>query len=203
MKAVAILWAAALSAQTREIPFDGSNVLRAERNADLVAGDHWVEVRRGTVVFLIADSGAPPVEIVTPCVTVHPYFLGEYKIEVKRSGESIVTPLGGDVKVAAPQGVEWVPVGSKLIARGPRSAPQFRVVSALTGWRWIAAKLSTFGHGSGGGVSVDRGSVSSDDSASSRPSHPPSPPPSAPASSVGSGASSGDTRSGSHTTHGK
>ena len=200
MRAVAFLWAAALAAQTREIPFDG-NVLRADSKADLIAGDHRVEVRRGTVVFQIVDSGAPPVEIVTPCVTVHPYLVGEYKIEVKGSGESVITPMGGDVKVSAPQGSEWVPVGRKLIARGPRSAPEFRVVSALSGWRWIANLLTVMAKNSGGGgVSVDAGSTSSSDDSSSRPSHPP---PSAPTSSVGSGASSGETRSGSHASHGK
>jgi hypothetical protein len=201
MKAVVILWAAALAAQTRDIPFDGANVLTAERKAELVAGDHRVELRQGKAVFRIQDSGAPPVEIETPCVTVHPYFTGDYKIEVKKSGETTVIPLGGDIKVSAPQGVQWVPVGFKLIARGPRSNPQFRVESALTGWAWITAKLGPFAKG-GGGVSVDPGvTASNDDSGSS--SHRPSGPPSAPASSVGSGASAGEVRSGSHATHGK
>ncbi len=200
MKAVAILWAAALAAQTRDIPFD-ANVLSAERKADLVAGDHRVELKRGKVVFRIHDSGAPPVEIDTPCVTVHPYFTGDYKIEVKKSGETTIIPYGGDIKVSAPQGVQWVPVGMKMIARGSRANPQFRIVSALTGWAWMTAKLGPIMQNSGGGVSIDPG-VSSDDS-SSPPSRPPSPPPSAPPSSVGSGASAGETRSGSHATHGK
>jgi hypothetical protein len=201
MKAVAILWAAALSAQPREIPFD-ANVLSAERKAELVAGDHRVELKKGKVVFRINDSGAPPVEIDTPCVTVHPYFTGAYKIEVKKSGETTIIPYGGDIKVSAPQGVQWVPVGMKMIARGPKSNPQFRVVSALTGWAWVSAKLGPMMQG-GGGVSVDPGvTVSNDDSSSSR--HPsPSPPPSAPSSSVGTGANSGESRSGSHATHGK
>src|SRR3954464_6853203 len=101
MKAVVFLWAAALAAQTRAIPFDGVNVLSAERKADLVAGDHRVELRQGKVGFRIQDSGAPPVEIETPCVTVHPYFMGDYQIEVKKSGETIIIPYGGDIKVSA------------------------------------------------------------------------------------------------------
>ena len=201
MKAVVFLWAATLAAQTRDITFDGVNVLTSERKADLVAGDHGVELRQGKAVFRIQDSGAPPVEIETPCVTVHPYFTGDYKIEVKKSGETTVIPYGGDIKVSAPQGVQWVPVGMKLIARGPRSNPQFRVVSALTGWAWITAKLGPQAKG-GGGVSVDPGVTTSNDDSSSS-SRPPSPPPSAPASSVGSGASAGEVRSGSHATHGK
>jgi hypothetical protein len=203
MKAVAILWAAALAAQTRDISFDGVNVLKAERKADLVAGDHRVELRRGKAVFQIQDSGAPAVEIETPCVTVHPYLMGAYQIEVKKSGETTITPYGGDVKVSAPQGVQWVPVGRKMIARGSRSNPEFRIVSALSGWKWIAAQLATFNSHSSG-VSVDTGvSTSSDDSSPSRPSSPPSPPPAAPASSVGAGSSNSDSRSGSHGSHGK
>jgi hypothetical protein len=200
MRAVAILWAAALAAQTRDIPFD-ANVLSADRKADLVTGDHRVELRQGKVVFHIQDSGAPPVEIETPCVTAHPYFLGEYRIEVKKSGETTIIPYGGDIKVSAPQGVQWVPVGMKMIARGPRASPEFRIVSALTGWAWIAATLGPMMQG-GGGVSVDPGVTASSDDSSSSSRHP-SGPPSPRASSVGSGASAGENRPGSHATRGK
>jgi hypothetical protein len=201
MRLALLLWAAALAAQTRDIPFDGINILRVDGKADLIAGDRRVELNRGRVVFHIADSGAPPVEIVTPNVIVHPYFAGEYRVEVKRSGESVITPLGGDVKVSAIQGVEWVPVGRKMIVRGTAAAPQFRVVNALTGWRWIKAMATAMAQNSGNSsVSVDSG-TSSDDSSSSR--HPFPPTQSAPASSVGRGGSSGEARSGSTASRGK
>lgn len=195
MRLALLLWAAALAAQVREIPFD-ANVLRADRKADLIAGDHRVELRRGTVVFFINDSGAPPVEIVTPNVSVHPYFAGSYKVEVKGSGETVVTPEGGDVKVAAVQGIEWVPVGWKMIVRGPAAAPRYRIVSAASGWKWIGQALAAMAQNSGSSVSVDSGSSSDNSSPPSRPS---SPPP----SSVGGGASSGETRSGSSPSRGK
>ena len=198
MRLALLLWAAALAAQTREIPFDGANILRADRKADLIAGDHRVELRRGTVVFFINDSGAPPVEIVTPNVVVHPYFAGSYKVEVKGSGETVVTPEGGDVKVAAVQGVEWVAVGWKMIVRGPAGSPRYRIVSAATGWKWIGQALAAMAQNSGSSVSVDSGSGSSSDN-SSPPSRPSAPPP----SSVGRGASSGETRSGSTPSRGK
>jgi hypothetical protein len=196
MRLALLLWAAALAAQTRDIPFDGANILRADRKADLIAGDHRVELRRGTVVFFLNDSGAPPVEIVTPNVVVHPYFVGSYKVEVKGSSETVVTPEGGDVKVAAVQGVEWVAVGWRMIVRGPAAAPRYRIVSAASGWKWIGQALAAMAQSSGSSASVDSGSSSDD---SSPPSRPPAPPP----SSVGRGASSGETRSGSTASRGK
>jgi hypothetical protein len=202
MRFALVLWGAVLAAQTRDIPFDGS-ILRADRKADLIAADRRVELKRGTVVFTIADSGAPPVEIVTPNVIVHPYFTGDYKVEVRKSGESVITPMGGDVKVSSPQGVEWVPVGRKMIVRGPAAAPRFRVVTALTGWRWIGAMLQTMAQNSGSSVSADAGSSSTSDDSAPAARQPFPPTESAPASSVGRGASGGESRSGSIPSRGK
>jgi hypothetical protein len=202
MRLALLLWAASLAAQTSDIPFDG-NVLRVDSKADLIAGDHRVELRRGRVVFHIVDSGAPPVEIVTPNVTVHPYFAGEYRIEVKGSGETVVIPLGGDVKVSAVAGSEWVPVGRKMIVRGPAAAPRFRVVTALTGWRWIGAMLQTMAQNSGSSVSAEAGSNSPSDDSAPAARHPFPPTQSPPASSVGGGASGGESRSGSIPSRGK
>jgi hypothetical protein len=197
MRLALLFWAAALAAQTRDIPFDG-NILRVDRKADLIAGDYRVELKRGKVVFHIVDSGAPPVEIVTPNVIVQPYFVGEYRVEVKGSGETVVIPLDGDVKVSAVTGIQWVPVGRKMIVRGPAAAPKYRVVSAASGWRWVGELLTAMAQSSGNSVAVDS-SPSDDSSSPSRPT----PPPSAPASSVGRGASGGETRSGSTASRGK
>jgi hypothetical protein len=203
MKLIMLLWAAVLVAQTRDIPIQGANLLRVDRNARVVVGGSRVDVQRGVVIYRIVDSGAPPVEIVTPAVTVHPYFMGDYRIEVKKSGESTITPLGGEVKVSAPQGAEWVPVGRKMIARGPAANPQFRVVSAASGWRWIAEGIRTaMKNSGGGGVSVDADASTSSDDSSSR-SRPTGPPPATAPSSVGRGSASGDTRSGSPPSRGK
>jgi hypothetical protein len=161
MRFATLLWAAALAAQTRDIPFDG-NVLHAEKKTELVAADHRVELRRGTVVFQITNSAKPPVEITTPAVTVHPYFVGTYKVEVSKSGETTITPLGGDVKVSSLQGAEWVPVGKKMIVGGAMQSPQFKIVSSRSGWAWVRESLAIAFHNmsiSGGGGS------SSDDSA--------------------------------------
>jgi hypothetical protein len=142
MRIATLLWAAALAAQTRDIPFEG-NVLHADKKAELQAADHRVELRRGTVVYQIVNSGAPPIEIVTPSVTVQPYFLGEYKVEVKKSGETTITPVGGEVKVSSLLGDEWAPVGRKMIVRGAMQNPEFKIVSAKTGWKWVGEMLAT------------------------------------------------------------
>jgi hypothetical protein len=149
-------------------------MLRAEKDTDLMAGDRRVELKRGVVMFRIDDSGAPAVEIATPNATVYPYFAGVYRIEVKRSGESLITPYGGDVKVSSPSSVEWVPVGKKMIVRGSPADPELRVVSTVSGWRWIAPMLSTMS--SSGGVFAGAGGSSSDDDSSSRRSDPPARP---------------------------
>lgn len=199
LRAAALLGAAALSAQTRDVPVHGANLLRIDGKTVLSLGENRIELRRGKLTYRIVDSGAPPVEIVTPIVTVHPYLAGDYRIEVKSSGESIITPLGGEVKVSAPQGAEWVPVGKKMIARGPAANPQFKITTAHTGWRWIAAAMQSASQG--GGVQVGAGAGNDDSPPPSR--GPSGPPPSAPASSVGRGASAGETRSGSIPSRGK
>lgn len=201
MRAAILLWTAALAAQTRDVPFDGRNVLRAYGKADLIVGEHRVELKRGEVLYYIYDSGAPPVEIATPNVTVHPYLAGGYKVEVKKSGESIVTPLGGDVKVSSPQGVEWVPVGKKMIARGSALDPEFRVVSALSGWRWIGTALSQALQN--GAVSAAVGTSSGDENSSSDHSSPAPPRNESPPAGRQSTANTSDARPPAASAHGK
>lgn len=165
MKVAILLWATTLAAQPRLVPF-GPNDLRVEKGADLIAGPSTVELKRGAVTYFLADSGAPPIEIATPNVTVHPYFSGKYRIEVSKKGETTIIPLGGDVKVASPAGVQWLPVGKKMIVRGPETAPQFRIVSAVPLWRQIGLFLAQNAN-----VAVDAGGGSDDSSepASSKP----------------------------------
>jgi hypothetical protein len=57
MRVAVLLWAAALTAHTRDVPFD---------SADYPVDDHRVVLRSGGVVFDLSDSGTAPVEIVTP-----------------------------------------------------------------------------------------------------------------------------------------
>jgi hypothetical protein len=159
MRTAVLLWAAALAAQARHIPFEGGNVLRAEPFARLSVTGHRVELAAGAVVFHLEDSGAPPVEIVTPTVSVQPFLAGEYRVEVTRFGETHVTPKGAQVRVVAPQGAEWVSPGQKMIARGPAAAPEFRIVGAVSRWRRftdrLAAAIGAIHIGASGGGGSD------------------------------------------------
>src|SRR4051794_22122993 len=118
MKFAILLLVAALSAQARDVYFDTANILRPAFGAEYRIDDHRVELKRGAVLFHLVDSGAPPVEIITPSVTIQPYFAGDYRIEVNRFDETVIVPYGGDLRVVAPSGSQWLPVGQKMIARG-------------------------------------------------------------------------------------
>ncbi len=155
MKLAILLAAAAISVQARDVYFDRANVLHPAFGAAYRVNGHRVELTRGAVTFHLADSGAPPVEIVTPSVTIQPYFAGDYRIEVNRFGESVITPYGGDLRIVAPSGTQWVSVGHKMIARGSPADPEFRVVAnAPSRWRRIASLVAAaiqINAGAGGG----------------------------------------------------
>src|SRR3954470_16930554 len=102
MKLAILLCAAAVAAPARDVYFDSINVLRPAFGAEYVIDDHRVELKRGVVMFHIENSGAPPVEFITPSITIQPYFAGDYRIEVTRFGETVIVPYGGDVRVVAP-----------------------------------------------------------------------------------------------------
>ena len=82
MKLDILLCAAAAAAEARDVIFDKVNVLRPAFGATYRVDDHRVELTRGAVAFRVEDSGAPPVDIVTPSVVIQPFFRGDYRIEV-------------------------------------------------------------------------------------------------------------------------
>jgi hypothetical protein len=174
MKLAILLCAAAGSASAREVRFDTVNVLRPAFGAAYAVNDHRVELKRGTVVFHLENSGAPPVEIVTPSVTIQPYFAGDYRVEVNRFGETVIVPYGGDLRVVAPSGSQWLPVGQKMIARGSAADPEFRIVSAVSRWRRFADRLANIAHiaWSSGGASYDSGDSSQSDDSGAKPAAP-------------------------------
>jgi hypothetical protein len=159
MKLAILLWAAALAAQARDIRFDGKNLLHAELFTDYRIDDHRVELRRGVLVLHLVDSGAPPVEIVTPSVSVQPFFAGDYRVEVNRFGQSVIVPHGGDLRIVAPAGTQWIAPGQKMIARGGPANPEFRIVDAVSRWQRLAARIASAVQmvSISGGASTDTG----------------------------------------------
>lgn len=173
-----LLWAVALPLHARDISFDGKNTLHPEAFAGFRVVDHRIELNRGAIVFRLVDSSVPPVEIVTPNVTVRPLLAGECRVEVTRFGETQITPGVGEVRVIAPQGANSVMPGEKMIVRGSAAAPEFRIVSAISRLRRLANGInSTFG-----AISLGAGAATGSDEApasTTRPSKPaePSKPP--------------------------
>jgi hypothetical protein len=172
MKLVILLCAAAAVAPARDVHFDTNNILHPAFGAEYRVADHRVELIRGAVVLHLADSGAPPVEFVTPSVTIQPYFMGDYRIEVNRFGETVIVPYGGDVRVVAPGGSQWLPVGQKMIARGSPADPEFRIVSAVTRWSRLTDRIAQAVRlgGAPGSASFDNGDSDRSERGSSKPS---------------------------------
>jgi len=171
MKLATLLFVATFAAQARDIYFDQVNVLHPAFGATYRVDDHRVELTGGTLVFHLENSGAPPVEFVTPSVAIQPYFAGDYRIEVNRLGETIIVPYGGDVRVVAPAGSQWVPVGQKMIARGSSADPEFRIVSAFSRWQRLTDLISRLSHNGSvsGGASNDSGESSRPEQTRSKP----------------------------------
>jgi hypothetical protein len=144
-------WAAA---QGADISVRGG-VLRVEKNSQIRMTDDQVELTSGTLTFQVQDADAAQVEILTPSVSVKAYAEGVYRISVRKTGESEITAQSGRIVVMAPGGEQWLEAGQKMIARGPRANPQFRIVSAVAWWRRLASLLQNMQIG--GGVSAGSG----------------------------------------------
>jgi hypothetical protein len=171
MKLAILLCAAAAAAPARDVYFDGANVLHPAFGAEYRVHDHRVELIRGAVVFRLVNSGAPPVEIMTPSVTIQPYFTGDYRIEVNRFGETVIVPYGGDLRVIAPSGSQWLVVGQKMIARGSPNDPEFRIVNAVTPWTRLADRIAQAvrSGGASGGAAFESGASDDNEGARSKP----------------------------------
>ena len=142
------------SAQGADISVRGG-VLRVEKNSQVRMTDDQVELTGGTLTYQVQDPDAAQVEILTPSVSLKAYAEGVYRIAVRKTGESEITAQSGRMLVMAPGGEQWLEAGQKMIARGPRANPQFRIVSALAWWRRLASLLQNMQIG--GGVSVGSG----------------------------------------------
>jgi hypothetical protein len=82
---------------------------------------------------------------------------GAYRIIVRKTGESEITAQSGRMVVMAPGGEQWLDAGQRMIARGPRANPQYRIVTAVAWWRRLAGMLQNMQIGGGGGVAAESG----------------------------------------------
>jgi len=143
------------TAQGAEISVRGG-VIRVEKNSQLRMTDDQIDLTRGTITYQVQDPAAQ-VAILTPSVSVKAYTEGVYRIAVRKTGESEITPQSGRMMVMAAGGEQWLEAGQKMIARGPRVNPQFRIMSAVSWWRQLASLLQNIQIGAGGGVSAGGG----------------------------------------------
>jgi hypothetical protein len=132
-------------------------VLRVERTSQVRITDGQAELTRGTVIYQVRDAGAAQLEILTPSVSAKATEEGVYRFSIRKTGESEITAQSGRMVVMAPGGEQWLEAGQKVIARGPRGNPQFRMVRSVAWWRWLAGVLQNIQIGGGGGASVDSG----------------------------------------------
>src|SRR5262245_8045806 len=142
------------SARGADISVPGG-VLTVGKDAQVRITDGQVELTHGTVLYQVQNAGATRVEILTPSVTAKASEEGVYRIVIRRNGESEITAQSGRMVVMAPGGEQWLEAGQKMIARGPRGNPQYRIVSAMAWWKRLSGLLQNIQIGGGGGVSVE------------------------------------------------
>lgn len=182
-----------------ELQLDSDNVLEAGprseiRLARLENGPYQVQLIQGAVTYRVLNDSRAHMQVDTPSVSVRPSHVGVYRIAVNQAGESQIVASQGNVEVTAPSGSRWVYTNQKMIARGPSTDPEFRIVSAISRWRraatimanviQIASSISIGGGGGGGESSAAAGSRSTSKTTATAPSRPAdtaksSPPPTA------------------------
>jgi len=157
------------SAPAADVSVPGG-ILRVARDAAVSISNAQVELTRGTITYHVQDPGAGQVEILTPSVSARAFEEGVYRVVIRKTGESEIIAQSGSMVVMAPGGEQWLETGQKMIARGPRANPEFRIVSAIAWWRRLAGFLENIQISGGGGASVESGG-GSEQSGAARESH--------------------------------
>ena len=160
-------------------------------------GRYRFDLVRGALTYDVTDPVAKAVEVATPSVSAWPAVPGTYEIAVSKSAESTIVARSGHIEVVAPAGSQWVDAGQKMIARGSRLDPQFRIVSAYSVWKRLAVWASNINWGGGASSGDDSSSSSSSDSGGSSST------PAAHSSAAAVSSSSSAAATGSHSGHGK
>lgn len=116
-----------------EVQFDYANRLRLASNSEvrltgLDVDRIQMEMARGEATFSVLRDGRSQVEISTPSVSVKPMRRGNYRIYVGEDGETQVMVRAGEAEIYTPQGVERLPAGRTLRARGSGNDVEFQIV---------------------------------------------------------------------------
>jgi hypothetical protein len=155
--ALLLVLGALATARGADISVPGG-ILRVEKTSQVRITDGQVELSHGTITYQVRDAGAAQlVEILTPSVSAKATEEGVYRFSIRKTGESEITAQSGRMVVTAPSGEQWLEAGQKMIARGPRGNPQFRLARSVGWWRRLAGMLQNIQIGGGGGASADSG----------------------------------------------
>ena len=130
-------------------------MVRVEKNSRVHITERQVELTAGTLTYQVDDAAAAQIEIVTPSVSAEAGDVGVYRVTIRKTGESELTARSGRLLVIGATGEQWLEGGQKMIARGPRGNPQYRIVSAVSWWRRLAGLLQNIQIS--GGVSAESG----------------------------------------------
>jgi len=142
------------------VQLDRENTLNVAANAEIdvvtaSAIQYHLSLVKGAVESRVVDFANAVVDIDTPSVGVRPAQPGDYRITLDPNGESEIEARQGVVEVFASTGMQSVPAGQRLLARGPRANPEFRMYST-SAWKRLVTLFSNL-HFGGVGASASVG----------------------------------------------
>jgi hypothetical protein len=129
-----------------DIRFPSGDVVRAGANAELLLsqlenGHYQMQLARGTLDYGVPRPSTANIEIHTPSVSIRPSQVGVYRMTVKGNGESEISARAGRLEIYGPGGAEWLDPGQKMVARGPASNPEFRILGGPSRWKRLLGGL--------------------------------------------------------------
>jgi hypothetical protein len=111
------------------------------RLGEVYPGHYQMILGKGGVTWRVADASPAVAAVETPSVSVQPREPGVYTIAINAKGETEIVAKEGNVEVFADPGSQWVTAGQKMLARGPRSNPEFQIVG-VSRWKRLLSIIS-------------------------------------------------------------
>lgn len=124
-----------------ELQFNSANLLRIGHDSEMrltefIPNRIGMEIARGTVTYRVLRNSGAQVEISTPTVSVRPAGLGAVRVTVLEDGLTLITARSGQAEIYTPRGVETLPTGQTMIARGSASDPEFQITAPISRDEW-------------------------------------------------------------------
>jgi hypothetical protein len=112
-----------------EMQFDGSTMLRLASNSqvrlvNMAPGSREVQVASGTAQLAVLSGQSGNTQIDTPTATVQSNQIGDYRVTVPGSGETLVTVRRGSATVSSSSGSQNLTPGGTLVCYGNSTSMQ-------------------------------------------------------------------------------